>query len=311
MATMAAVAPVLSFIPTADLMPEPGAPAEGEVFAIAPHGVRLNVADTPPARAAAGEFTSGFEEGTLQFFDAVLPECRRMVDFGGFIGFTAMYAAAQGVAVEVFEPSPTNAGMLAANLAANPRLAGRVRLHRHAVGARDARLPLYAKAHADSGSSLFELVQRGAVLRRREEAVAAVRAAAAVLDEVGVCPQTLLKIDIEGAEYEVVPAIAGQLARHRPFVHLSFHLFNIVRGADEYLNQVARLRGALAIAEAVAPYRHMYFHTEQGWTRIDRGDRLSLLAQYLLKPKPVPRIATAQYGFTDALALSEVALPLG
>jgi hypothetical protein len=38
---------------------------------------------------------------------------------------------------------------------------------------------------------------------------------------------------------------------------------------------------------------------------------MALLAQYLLKPKPVPRIATPQYGFTDALALSDVALPLG
>ena len=67
----------------------------------------------------------------------------------------------------------------------------------------------------------------------------------------------------------------------------------------------------IPIAEAVAPYRHMYFHTPQGWTRIDRSDRLALLSQYQLKPKPVPRIATPQYGFTDALALSEVALPLG
>lgn len=280
-------------------------------FSIAPRGVRFNVADTPAGRASAGEFTGGFEEGTLQFFDAVLPECGRMVDFGGFMGFTALYAAAQGARVEVFEPSPGNGALLEANLAVNPRLAERVRLHRHAVGARDARLPLYGKARADSGSSLFQVVQRGAVLRGREEAVVAVRAAADVLDEVGVCPETLLKIDIEGAEYEVVPAIAALLARHRPFVHLSFHPFNIVRGADEYLNQVARLRGALAIAEAVAPYRHMYFHTEQGWTRIDKGDRMSLLTQYLLKPKTIPRIATAQYGFTDALALSEVALPLG
>lgn len=280
-------------------------------FTIKPRGWRINVADTTVARSAAAEFTSGFEEGTLQFFDAVLPECRGMVDFGGFIGFTALYAAAQGVPVDVFEPSPTNGAMLAANLAANPHLAPRIRLHRHAVGARDANLPLYAKAHADSGASLFETVQRGAVLRGRAEAMVPVRAAEAVLLKLGLQPDMLLKIDIEGAEYEVVPAIAGLLEQQRPFLHISFHPFNIVRGADEYLNQVARLRGALAVAEAVAPYRHMYFHTGQGWTRIDRSDRLSLLQHYLLKAKPVPRIATPQYGFTDALALSEVALPLG
>jgi FkbM family methyltransferase len=289
----------------------PAPPPVLPCFSIAPRGWRLNVADTPAARQAAAEFTSGFEEGTLQFFDAVLPECDRMVDFGGFIGFTSLYAAAQGTSVDVFEPSPTNGALLAANLAANPRLAHRIRLHRHAVGAQDASLPLFAKAHADSGASLFETVQRGALLRGRAEAVVPVRNAATVLEEIGLSPDMLLKIDIEGAEYEVVPAIAHLLRRERPFLHISFHPFNLVRGNDEYLNQLARLQGALAIAEAVAPYRHMYFHTPQGWTRIDKSDRLALLSQYLLKPKPVPRIATPQYGFTDALALSEVALPLG
>ncbi len=284
--TSVSVAPV-------SLAPPPIAPC----FPIAPRGWRLNVADTPVARQAAAEFTSGFEEGTLQFFDAVLPECDRMVDFGGFIGFTSLYAAAQGPSVDVFEPSPVNGALLEANLQANPRLAHRIRLHRHAVGAKDG--------------NLFETVQRGSLLRGRAEAVVPVRNAVAVLEELGLSPDMLLKIDIEGAEYEVVPAIADLLRRERPFLHISFHPFNIVRGTDEYLNQVARLRGALAIAEAVAPYRHMYFHTPQGWTRIDKSDRMALLSQYLLKPKPVPRIATPQYGFTDALALSEVALPLG
>jgi len=289
----------------------PPAASRRATFPISPHGWRLNVADSPAARQAAAEFTSGFEEGTLQFFDAVLPECERMVDCGGFIGFTSLYAAAQGASVDVFEPSPTNAALLTANLAANPRLASRIRLHRLALGATDATMPLYAKGHADSGSSLFQTVQRGTLVHGRQEASVPVRAAAEMLAEIGLSPDTLLKIDIEGAEYDVVPAIADLLARHRPFLHLSFHPFNIVRGSDEYLNQIARLRGALAIAEAIAPYRHMYFHTEQGWTRIDHRDRLSLLSQYLLKPKPVPRIATPQYGFTDALALSEVALPFG
>lgn len=284
--------------------------AEKPALTIAPHGVGLHVADNPAARAAAGEFTSGFEEGTLQFFDAVLPECRRMVDLGGYIGFTSLYAAAQGVVVDSFEPSPANGALFAANLAANPRLAGRVRLHRHAVGARAAVLPLFAKAHADSGASLFQDVERGRVLQGRQEALVQVRPATEVLEAVGLDGATLLKIDIERAEYEVVPAIAELLARHRPFVHLSFHPYNIVRGEDPYLNSVARLRAALGVAEAVAPYRHMYFHTGQGWTRIDRGERMALFTQYLLKAKPVPRIASAQYGFTDALALSEVALPL-
>lgn len=285
--------------------------APAATFAITPRGRRLQVVDTPVARAAAAEFCSGFEEGTLQFFDTVLPECRRMIDFGAFIGFTSLYAATAVPEVASFEPSPANHALLIANIAANPALAPRIRVHRHAVGAVDATLPLYAKGHADSGSSLFQTVQRATLVRGRADSIVRVRAAADTLEDAGLDGETLLKIDIEGAEYEVLPAIAPLLARVRPFLHISFHPYNIVLGDDDYLNQVARLRRALAVAEAVAPYRHMYFHTESGWTHIDRGDRMTLLTQYLLKPKQVPRIATPQYGFTDALALSEYALPLG
>lgn len=307
MSTLTADAPLAMLQPAGPPLGDRVAPS----FSIAPHGHQLNVADTRVARAAATEFCSGFEEGTLQFFDAVLPECRRMFDFGAFIGFTSLYAAAAGAEVFSFEPSPTNHALLAANVAANPALAPRIYLHPFALGAADATLPLFGKGHADADTSLYRDVQRTTMVRCHAEATVPVRAAANVLQEVGLDGETLLKIDIEGAEYDVVPAIAGLLARHRPFLHISFHPYNIVLGTDEYLNQVVRLRRALAVAEAVAPYRHMYFHTEQGWTRIDRRDRMSLFTQYLLKPKPMPRIATPQYGFTDALALSEVALPLG
>jgi len=280
-------------------------------FSILPHGRQIAVADTPVTRHAAAEFCSGFEEGTLQFFDAVLPLCRRMIDFGAFVGFTALYAATQVHEVQAFEPSPVNADLFAENVGANPALRGRIRLHRHAVGDRDAVLPLYAKGHADSGSSLFQTVQRATLVQGVPLATVPVRAAGAVLDEIGLDGETLLKIDIEGAEYALLPSIADRLDAARPHLHISFHPYNIVVGDDDYLNQVARLRRAFEVAEAVAPYRFMYFHTEQGWVRIARGDRPALLTQYLLKAKAVPRIATPQYGFTDALALSDTELPLG
>src|SRR5271157_3766246 len=78
-----------------------------------PHGRAFRIMDHPLVLAAAREFTSGFEEGTLQFFDAVLPDCTRMIDFGAYFGFTALYAAASVPEVFAFEPSPTNFSMLA------------------------------------------------------------------------------------------------------------------------------------------------------------------------------------------------------
>jgi hypothetical protein len=102
-----------------------------------------------------------------------------------------------------------------------------------------------------------------------------------------------------------VPSIAGLLAEAKPFLHLSFHPFNLVTGTDAYLNAVVRLRCALQVAEAVAPYRYMYFHEAGGWQCVGSADRMEFLRHYLLRPKPLPHIATPQHGFIDAVGFSD------
>ena len=137
-----------------DMLAEPPAQIVGR------GGRSFQVTDHQLAAAAAREFCSGFEEGTLRFFDAVLPRCTRMVDFGAYIGFTALYAATHVETVFAFEPSPVNHELLARNVAENPELASRIRLFRHGLGARDEEVTLYGKGTADSGSSVFREVER-------------------------------------------------------------------------------------------------------------------------------------------------------
>lgn len=280
--------------------PSPAVERQGRGFRVIRH---------PLAQAAVREFCSGFEEGTLRFFDAVLPRCTRMVDFGAYIGFTALYAANWDVEVFAFEPSPTNHELLACNVAENPHLAGRIRLFRHGVGDCDGCLPLYAKGAADSGSSIFRDIERGAIVSARHDALVPLRDAAAVLQEIGVDRQTLVKIDVEGAEYLVLPAIAGLVAERKPWLHVSFHPFNLVAGADAYRTAVLRLRCTMQVAEALAPYRYMHAWSDDGWCTIGPHERMDFLRHYLLAPKPVPRIASPQYGFVHALAFSEERLP--
>jgi FkbM family methyltransferase len=274
-------------------------------------GRSFNRADHPLIAAAAVEFCSGFETGTLSFFDAAMPHCDRMVDFGAYVGFTALYAATFGVTVFAFEPSPGNFALLTANVAANPDLMASLRLFQHGVGADDETVTLYAKGRADSGSSIFRDVERSSLVRGSPDATVALRDAAVVLREIGLNERTLLKIDIEGAEYLVLPAIASLLAVRRPWLHVSFHPFNLVQDRDRYINTLVRVRAALQVAEAVAPYRYMHFHVDGAWLTIGSEDRMDFLRQYMLKPKPVARIAAPQYGFVDAVGFSDQALPPG
>jgi len=213
--------------------------------------------------------------------------------------------------VFAFEPSPVNYELLARNVAENPGLAPRIRLFRHGLGARDGMATLYAKGVADSGSSVFRDVEREGLVSARPDAVIPLRDAAVVLREIGIDRHSLLKIDIEGAEYDVLRAIAPVLAEAKPWLHVSFHPFNLVAAGDAYHNALLRLRSALAVAEALASYRFMHLYDHEAWCTIGPAERMDFLRQYLLSAKPVPRVATPQYGFVHGIAFSDEALPQG
>jgi FkbM family methyltransferase len=259
--------------------------------------------------AALAEFRSPFEAGTLEFFDAALPACDKMIDIGAYVGLMSLYAADRLEDVCAFEASPGNFDLLRQNVAVNDWLRGRIRLFGFGLGDRDGRVPLYRKAVADSGSTIFRTVERGGLVDGVPEAMVELRDADTVLRGIGVTERTLLKIDIEGAEYLVVPAIAALLAEAKPFLHLSFHPFNIVADGDEYLTALTRLRRALQVAEALAFYRHMYFYEDGQWRCIGRSDRMMFFRQYLLRPKPIARIASPQYGLIDAIGFADAPLP--
>jgi FkbM family methyltransferase len=269
----------------------------------------LALLDNPLIAHALAEFRSESEAGTREFFDAVLPRCDAMVDVGAHVGLTALYCAGRVDRVTAFEPSPVNLGFLEANIALNPGLADRIRVQPCGLGARDEEVTLYAKSLGDSGTSIHELVERAQMMRGRPLATAWLQAADPTLRALGVGRRTLVKIDIEGAEYQVVPALAGLLAEAQPFLHLSCHPFNLVVPGDAYRTALARVRGGIALAEALACYPHMYFYRTGRWIRVGVEERMELLERYLLEPKRVPGLASPQYGFIDAIGLSPEALP--
>jgi len=261
------------------------------------------------AAAAALEFGNGRQEGGLRLFDAVLPRCTQMVDFGAYIGFNALYAATHVETVFAFEPSPVNHELLARNVAENPELASRIRLFRHGLGARDELATLYAKVTVDSGAPGFPRVEHDRVLGAQSDPIVRLRDASAVLDEIGVDGRTLLKIDIAGSEYDVLRVIAPLLAEQKPWLHVSFNPENLAARGDAYRNALLRLRYGLGAAEALAPYRFMHLYVDGAWCTIGPAERMDFLRQYLLSVGPVPRDAMPQYGFAHAIAFSDDMLP--
>ena len=185
-------------------------------------------AQLPVIARAIGEFCNGAEEGTLQFFDAALPHCRRFIDVGAYIGLLSLYASDRVEDIMAFGAKPHPSAAVRREPRGEPGIQARSApnaspLVPAALGVAERVAPLFRKAFADSGSSLFQSVERHQVLHGQAEAQVPVLAAAKTLDEIGLDSTTLIKIDVEGSEYELIPALAPLLARCRPFLHLSFH----------------------------------------------------------------------------------------
>lgn len=87
----------------------------------------------------------------------------------------------------------------------------------------------------------------------------------------------------------------------------------VLAGAREFVSgyeaAIQRLQAALQVAEATIFYRYIHVFADGAWCTNGPDDRMDFLRRYLLQPKAVPRIASPQYGFVDAVAFSEEMLP--
>lgn len=141
----------------------------------------------------------------------------RILDCGANFGlatyyFTRIHPAAR---IEAFEPNPALADILALNL--NRNNFANVTLHRVAVSDRDGRMPFHVSQKEDAASSLL-------AGRPPEDAVAVM---VETVDIRGLLtrPVSLLKMDIEGVEAEVL-AHAGPLLRQCETIICETHAVN-------------------------------------------------------------------------------------
>jgi FkbM family methyltransferase len=134
-----------------------------------------------------------------------------VLDIGGHVGgFAADIHAATGASVHVFEPVLKFHEHCERRFADNPK----IHCHAYGLGAVDGR---FAISDANEASSLHAAAGADAEMVE-------VRQASAAIDSLGIADIGLIKMNIEGAEYDVLPALldAGIVARSR-FLLIQFH----------------------------------------------------------------------------------------
>jgi len=147
---------------------------------------------------------------------AAAPAGTQVLDLGGNLGLFSLLSArhAPGAKIVAFEPGPPNFRMFEMNMLLNPQLASRVELRKQAVGG-ESRKDEWFFDHANpGGSSLFGRVGESFPVQ--------IVAFKEVIESLAV-RGALVKIDIEGAEYEILEKTPASVWEKVGAISLELH----------------------------------------------------------------------------------------
>ena|SRR5256885_6174242 len=224
--------------------------------------------------------SSKVESGTLKHrwrvlelgIDLISPSSR-VIDIGANVGVYALPWAAiyTDVTVHCFEPNPAVRRRLARNVALN-QLTERIQLHAEALSDHAGTATLYG---SDDMSTLNKGVHTGA------GQAAPTEVALARLDDIfGVegPPVSLIKIDVQGHELEVLRGADAVISHHRPALILE-HEDNLYVSASEANQRKIELAELLSRFGYEALYISRWgpeLLTVADWSRHLNGDLLAL-----------------------------------
>lgn len=157
-----------------------------------------------------------WEPEMFRLMDRFLTSSWRWIDVGAWIGPTALYAAAKCGVVYTFECDPVAAQELRANIGFSD--AYNIVSSNFALGSFDGELDLWSNQFGNSETSIFQRDGQSSVKVR-------VRDAKKVFDlgDFAARDKTIVKIDIEGAEYVILPRLAEMIATSKCIWVVSFH----------------------------------------------------------------------------------------
>ena len=215
-----------------------------------------------------------WESDTLSMIDTVAADRTIFLDIGGWIGPTALWAAFRQKTVYTFEPDPVALKALRRNLELNPVLADHISVIPSAVGRADGDLELFSAKPGMSETSVFQRVQRNNVPQDFGN-----RIVVPVIDINqfirSLSPnehKIFIKMDIEGAEFELLPHLAESVRKYDIVVAVTIHAPNIVQDTLD-ITMASRI---LKIGKCLEPYSDMHWYTfEEGhFVEVKRFDFL-------------------------------------
>ncbi len=211
-------------------------------------------------RTAAGK---KWERFTFMFLERCLRADSVYVDVGAWIGPTVLFAAPRCRMVYCIEPDPVAYERLLANLRMND--VRNVRPFHGALGSQNGRVQI--AGHGGFGHSGFGHSTTRVQGALDDDGVAVLAMDIQRFIECwGIDKIDVLKMDIEGAEFDLAHSLIEILPTHKPTIHLSLHA--------PFFAQSERQDKLAAIVQLAERYAFCYDCYDQGLNRIQPGDIL-------------------------------------
>lgn len=219
-----------------------------------------------------------WEPDTFSVFDRFIDSETVYLDIGAWIGTTVLYACQRAKRSYAFEPDPVACQELRRNVAANAGNPAMERLEviEKAIGAEDGVVTL--GSDTQGGDSRSSVLACGGATAWQVDSLR-LDSFLASLEPGARC---FIKIDIEGAEYGLVPAMRSAFADHDVDLLLSLHPFELARSfrkrgdRSAFSTLACGARAWLHHLRLVLSLPFAYFYTTQG-RRIGRGALASSL----------------------------------
>jgi FkbM family methyltransferase len=228
---------------------------------IAKAGVTFDVTDRAEDRTFWDFYeTDAWEPDTVAVFSLWLRPSTRYVDLGAWVGPTVLLAAPSVSRVVCVEPDPLAFAALTENLDLNPETAAKTLAVPAALGPHDGTALLTSPGSGgDSNSSVARPGDAGARWEIEQLSFST------LLSRAELDTADFMKVDIEGSEYELVPAIRSTLTltSEWPTLYIAFHPNLLVdkRSLNARLSSSLRaLQKNRRLLRALLPYRHHYVY---------------------------------------------------
>lgn len=167
----------------------------------------------------------GWEPGAFKIFDKFLDKDHSYIDIGSYVGPSVLYASQLTKHCFAIEPDPIAFQELKNNIELNKHLKPHITLSNYCISNSIGLTKLFVHAEKleHGGGSGSSTIYRGYNNFWEVQTTTIPQ----FIQSLSITDCNFIKIDIEGAEFEVIPSMSDYLKNHKPTLLLEIHLMYV------------------------------------------------------------------------------------